>query len=153
MLVLRYALINLAVFLQNPSFMVLCWLHRFVQSSVCQSCTSSFFRCGETVNWSLLTAVLGSYVRTKSHRASITRSHQPTHTTVLTYQWLETKRKRKLEAHEVFSEDPALYRWQCWASLIKNPNSKDPTFVEDPSFRAAGVRANAVRPSVWCECG
>ncbi|CAM9668219.1 unnamed protein product [Ectocarpus sp. 12 AP-2014] len=52
--------------------------------------------------------------------------------------WLETKRKRKLEAHEVFSEDPALYRWQCWASLSKNPNSKDPTFVEDPRFRAAG---------------
>lgn len=52
------------------------------------------------------------------------------------YQWLETKRKRKLEAHEVFSEDPALYRWQCWASTCKDPNSKDPTFVEDPRFRA-----------------
>ena len=52
------------------------------------------------------------------------------------HQWLETKRKRKLEAHEVFSEDPALYRWQCWASTCKDPNSKDPTFVEDPRFRA-----------------
>ncbi|CAM9185626.1 unnamed protein product, partial [Hapterophycus canaliculatus] len=51
--------------------------------------------------------------------------------------WLETKRKRKLEAHEVFSEDPALYRWQCWASLSKNPNSKDPTFVEDTRFRSS----------------
>ncbi|CAM9559930.1 unnamed protein product, partial [Scytosiphon promiscuus] len=51
--------------------------------------------------------------------------------------WLETKRKRKLEAHEVFSEDPALYRWQCWASLSKNPNSKDPTFVEDTRFRTS----------------
>jgi len=52
-------------------------------------------------------------------------------------QWLETKRKRKLEAHEVFSEDPALYRWQCWASRHRDPNSKDPTFVEDPRFRTS----------------
>lgn len=52
-------------------------------------------------------------------------------------QWLETKRKRKLEAHEVFSEDPALYRWQCWASRHRDPNSKDPTFVEDPRFRSS----------------
>lgn len=63
-------------------------------------------------------------------------------------QWLETKRKRKLEAHEVFSEDPALYRWQCWASTQPDPNSKDPTFVEDLRFRSAdakvgfGVRKN-----------
>lgn len=35
----------------------------------------------------------------------------------------------------MFSEDPALYRWQCWASTYKDPNSKDPTFVEDPRVR------------------
>lgn len=36
----------------------------------------------------------------------------------------------------MFSEDPALYRWQCWASTHRDPNAKDPTFVEDPRFRA-----------------
>ena len=55
-------------------------------------------------------------------------------------QWLETKRKRKLESHEVFSEDPALYRWQCWASTHQDPNAKDPTFVEDPRFRTPDAK-------------
>lgn len=50
-------------------------------------------------------------------------------------QWLETKKKCRLEAHEVLSEDPALYRWQCWASNFEDPNSKDPTFIEEPRFR------------------
>lgn len=43
-------------------------------------------------------------------------------------QWIEAK-KRKLEGGEVFSMDPALYRWQCWASNFKDPTSKDPTHV------------------------
>lgn len=68
----------------------------------------------------------------------IARSYPPCrpHQRCALHQWLETKRKRKLEAHEVFSEDPALYRWQCWASTCEDPNSKDSTFVEDPRFRA-----------------
>lgn len=59
-------------------------------------------------------------------------------------QWLETKRKRKLESHEVFSEDPALYRWQCWASTHQDPNAKDPTFVEDPRFRTSDAKVGCV---------
>lgn len=73
------------------------------------------------------------------HSFSLRRPHQR----CALHQWLETKRKRKLEAHEVFSEDPALYRWQCWASTCEDPNSKDPTFVEDPRFRTSDT--NKVR--------
>eukprot|EP00752_Nemacystus_decipiens_P001468 g1444.t1 len=60
--------------------------------------------------------------------------------------WLETKRKRKLESHQVFSEDPALYRWQCWASTHQDPNAKDPTFVEDPRFRTSDAKGSKPDP-------
>lgn len=59
--------------------------------------------------------------------------------------WLEATKRKRLEAHEVFSDDPALYRWQCWASTFKDPNSKDPTYV-DEKVRVAKEATDAGNP-------
>lgn len=52
----------------------------------------------------------------------------------------------------MFSEDPALYRWQCWASNCQDPNSKDPTFVEDQRLLSSDGKVGSLDkiPNFFC---